>query len=123
MTLIPNQNLVFFDTDNTLLMWDKNHDVQHDDSVEIRDPYDNYKTLHLRPHKVHCRLLRQYKGRGFTVIVWSKAGCLWAEAAVNVLGLADYVDFAMTKPDKYVDDAIKIEDIIGNRIYFEEKKP
>jgi FMN phosphatase YigB (HAD superfamily) len=122
MTTLNNQNVVVFDCDNTLLMWDKQHDKPGPGKIEIKDPYDSNVTLYLTPHQVHIRLLRQYKGRGFTVIVWTKAGALWAEQTVKVLGLEGYVDFAMTKPDKYVDDALKIEDIIGNRIYFEDKE-
>lgn len=122
MKVIKNQNVVAFDIDNTLLMWDKNHNEAHTDTIEVRDPYDDFKVLHLRPHKVHCRLLRQYKGRKFTVIAWSKAGADWAEAAIRVLNLEKYVDFVMTKPDRHIDDAVRVEDIIGNRVYFEEKK-
>ncbi len=122
MILLNNQNVVTIDVDNTLLMWDKNHDVPHHGTLEIQDPYDSHRILHLRPHHVHCRLLRQYKGRGFTVIVWSKAGALWADAAVKVLKLEDYVDFVMTKPDRHVDDATNMEAIIGTRVYFEDKQ-
>lgn len=32
------------------------------------------------------------------------------------------LDDRYKKPDRHVDDAIKIEDIIGNRVYFEDKK-
>lgn len=111
-----------FDVDQTLLIWKKDHDKPGPNKIEIADPYDAYKTVFLKPHQVHCRLLRQYKGRGFTVIVWSKAGYAWAETAVKVLDLEKYVDYVMTKPDRHIDDATKIEDIIGNRVYFEDKE-
>lgn len=122
MKVIKNETVVTFDCDNTLLMWDKKHDQPGEGREEIADPYDHGKKLYLKPHKVHCRLLRQYKGRGFTVVVWSKAGYAWGEAVVKHLKLEDYVDYVMTKPDRHIDDATKIEDIIGNRVYFEDKE-
>lgn len=121
MKTIKNENVVVFDVDQTLLIWNKDHDKPGQGKIEVQDPYDAFKTIYLKPHHVHCRLLRQYKGRGFTVIVWTKAGYSWAESAVKILNLEKYVDYVMTKPDRHVDDSTKIEDIIGNRLYFEDK--
>lgn len=121
MKHIRNDNVVCFDCDDTLAMWDKDHNKPGKNKLAFKDPYTPV-TFYLKPHQVHVRLLKQFKGRGFTVVVWSKHGDRWAAEMVNRLKLTDYVDLVMSKPDKYVDDKESIADIIGTRIYFKDKK-
>lgn len=117
MKVIENENVVCFDCDDTLVLWFSGCDPK--DKVNILCPYS--KTIDsLKPHKRHIDLLKKYKGRGMTVIVWSAAGYQWAEAVVKALELEDYVDFVQTKPSKYVDD-MTAEHVLGSRIYLEDK--
>lgn len=119
MKLIENENVVFCDVDETLVVWDKEYQhekVSRDNEIILKDPYTG-DTLYLQRHMPHIRLLKQYKGRGFTIIVWSKAGCKWSEEVVKKLGLEEYVDYCMTKPDRYLDDKTNPEEIIGVRVY------
>lgn len=116
MKLIRNENVILIDCDDTLCLWDKTHKSPGKGKMLFVDPYTQDK-LYLKPHNVHVRLLKQYKRRGFIIIVHSAAGCLWSEAVVKTLKLEDYVDYCMTKACKHVDDKEDLKDIIGTRVY------
>jgi predicted phosphatase len=113
--LIGNDLVVVVDCDDTLAMWDDFHLGKKEGATEFVDPYDG-ATVHLHPHIQHMNLIRKYKKQGYTVIVWSAAGSLWAQEVVTKLNLNDSVDFIMSKPIKYVDD-LKASEILGSRVY------
>lgn len=120
MKVIKSEDVVCFDLDDTLALWDANHNVPHEDAIEVKNPYSG-EVVYLRPHKVHIRIMKEYKGRGFTNIVWSAGGVRHAEAVVKAFGLEEYVDYVMTKPNRHFDDKEDKESIIGVRLYFEDK--
>jgi FMN phosphatase YigB (HAD superfamily) len=103
MQVINKENVIFFDVDDTLVLWDEKHRAQGTFLVRITDPYDN-KTVWLTPHQPHIKLLKNHFARGTVIVVWSQGGFAWAEAVVKALGLEDYVHFVMSKPRAYVDD-------------------
>jgi len=111
MIKIDNEHIVAIDVDQTLFMHEEgiiNNDV-------IVNPYSKTKIGgHLNQN--HYELLKQYKARGLFVIVWSKAGVLWAEAVIKHYKLEPYVDLITTKFDRYVDD-LEAKDILGERVY------
>lgn len=117
MIVIDNEQVVMYDCDDTLVMWFSGCDPS--EKIEIICPYGGTETW-LKPHKRHIELLKQHKARGNTIVVWSAAGYKWAEAVVKALELDVYVDFIMTKPNKYVDD-LTADEILGTRIYLEDK--
>jgi hypothetical protein len=104
MQVINKENAIFFDVDDTLVLWDAQY-TEPDPTrlVEIVDPYDN-KTVFLAPHHPHIKLLKNHHTRGTYIVVWSQGGFAWAEAVVKALGLEDHVDLIMSKPRAYVDD-------------------
>lgn len=112
MKVIGSDMVVHCDVDNTLVMWNKPHGPT---SIVLKDPYNGAKNS-LVPHTQHIDLLKKYKNQGYTVIVWSAGGKLWAETVVNALGLSDVVDFAMCKSVKYVDD-LQASEVLGSRVY------
>lgn len=114
MQAIKNELNVFFDCDDTLVMWS-----EAPCDVYIQDPYSNGQ-LPLKKHKRHIKLLKDYKQRGYSVVVWSAGGAAWAEAVVNALELNEFVDYTMAKPLKYVDD-LTAPDIMGTRIYLKDE--
>lgn len=127
MKTIDSEHVIMVDVDNTLVLWGKDHRIPlaritdknfNDKRILFVDPYTG-DNLYLTPHNVHIRLLRQYKGRGFTIIVWSMAGVKWSESVVKTLGIEDIVDYCMTKPAKHLDDKQDIDSIIGSRVYLE----
>jgi hypothetical protein len=116
MLVIPGENHAAFDCDDTLVMWFSS--CNPEEKVKIVCPYGGSETW-LKPHKGHIELLKKFKVRGHTIIVWSSGGVLWAEAVVKALGLEAYVDTVMTKPSKLVDD-LKVTEIFPVRIYLKD---
>jgi phosphoserine phosphatase len=110
---LDSDNVVFYDVDETLVMWHKEKEI------EIIDPYDK-QTLFLKPHKRHIKLLKDHKTRGRTIVVWSAGGYQWAQRVVETLGLTKYVDLVMTKPSCFIDD-LPAQEVLVNRIYLEDK--
>ncbi len=104
MLVIDKENTIFFDVDDTLVLWDVvRADTDLDKLVQILDPYDGTMTF-LRPHLPHITLLKNHFARGSHIVVWSQGGYQWVEAVVKALGLEQYVHQCMTKPRAYVDD-------------------
>jgi phosphoserine phosphatase len=101
MQVINTDNTVFFDVDDTLVMWSES-DI-YKTRIEIKDPYSE-GTEHLYVNDSHVKMLKRMKNRGKTIVVWSHGGYLWAQAVVEALELTEFVDLAMTKMEDYVDD-------------------
>lgn len=127
MNIIENENIVCYDTDDTLVKWPDNYTTPYAPAGTFEynrkcftDPYDN-SSNYLIPHEKHIALLKKHKGRGQFVIVWSAAGVKWAESVVKTLNLESYVDLIMTKPTKLVDD-LPVHEIFPVRIYLKDIK-
>lgn len=105
MQVIDNDHVACFDVDDTLINWYWGYDLelarQEGLTLEISDGKFSNSVV---PNKNHIELLKRYKGKGKTIIVWTAAGYEWGKRVVEALGLTEYVDFVMTKPEKYVDD-------------------
>jgi FMN phosphatase YigB (HAD superfamily) len=104
MKVIKSHKVVYFDVDDTLILWDwrlYGDDISH--LVAITDPESGVSEYGL-PHHRHIDLMRKFKARGHTVVVWSQGGWDWAQRAVIALGIEQLVDVCMSKPDWYVDD-------------------
>lgn len=113
MNINDNENIVAVDVDGTLVILDKEHG-----SIDIENPYS--KTVNrYRIHNPHVELVKQYKGRGCFVRIWSHSGVKWAEAVVEALGLKQYVDSIETKPTKLLDD-LPNDKIFKNVIFLRE---
>lgn len=121
MNVIKNEVIVCFDVDDTLVLWDKYLDPfnPQNEMKQFHNPYDD-SYVYLKLHVRHIDLLKQYKGRGFYVRVWSAGGWEWAESVVKTLGLEDYVDSIETKPSKYIDD-LQASEILGVRVYIKDE--
>ena len=113
MKVIDTDNAVFFDVDDTLVMWSE-HELYHR-KVTVKDPYTNDDEV-LTINDSHVKLLRRMKCKGKTIIVWSHGGFKWAEAVVKALEIEEYVDLVMTKVEDYVDD-LNIEEWALKNIY------
>lgn len=101
MIVFDKDNLVFFDVDDTLVMWEQPEPPEG--YLKVVDPYDHFEA-HLVPHKDHIRLLKRAKARNRAIVVWSHGGAKWAEKIVKALGLEKHVDLIMDKPEYYCDD-------------------
>ncbi len=119
--LLNTEHTICYDVDDTLLMWDVENYIDKD-IVTIVDPY----TKVLRAfgiHRPHVLLMKQYKERGYKIVVWSKGGELHAESAVKALGLENVVDYVMTKPEKVVDDKSEVLSIVGPVLFLKPQDP
>jgi FMN phosphatase YigB (HAD superfamily) len=100
MEIDDNENVVCFDVDDTLVMWDVPSGRERECIL-----FDNFGFAEwLLPHYAHIKLLKQFKVRGQRVIVWSQGGPKWAAEVVKRLGLENWVDRVMSKPKWIVDD-------------------
>lgn len=109
--------ICFWDVDDTLVLWE--HKDKLTKGLDFIDPHD--KSVHmLVPHKKHIKLLKDFKARGYTNIVWSGGGNSWAETVIKTLKLQKYVDIVMTKPMKFVDD-LSANEVLGSRIYLKHE--
>lgn len=110
---------MFFDCDDTLILWNNNYSFNKSDplSIEIRDPYhiDTEVYLRVRPNLEAIELLKRQHAKDTTIVVWSAGGWQWAEAVVKALGLEQYVSVCMSKPDYYVDD-LECKEFMGEFI-------
>ena len=105
MQVIKSNRIVYFDVDDTLILWDWKELGIEDVAglVAVVDENSGVAEYGL-PHHRHIHLMRQFKARGHTVVVWSQGGWNWAERAVKALGIENLVDVIIDKPNWYVDD-------------------
>lgn len=102
--LLDSTNTIFFDVDDTLIMWGKKHQKDRTDVINIPDPYIRGHVMNFTPHRTHINILKRNFFQGRQVVVWSAAGATWAKTVVEKLELEEYVTLILEKPSKYVDD-------------------
>ncbi len=113
MNIINNESLVFCDVDQTLVVYPE--DGNKKATIDILNPNDGIVEK-LIPHEGHIKILKQRKGRGSFIVVWSAGGFAWAAAVVKALGLENHVDMICSKPHIYLDDK-PADKIMGERVY------
>lgn len=119
MIKIQEKPIVFVDVDDSLVIWDSRHVPEEE--------IDNYLNLSngsvmVWPHMKHIEMIKHFKARGHTVVVWSQGGADWAETIVNKLELNRWVDVVMPKPTWFIDDlpsSLFMSE--GNRIWLDPK--
>lgn len=99
MKIIDNENTVYIDCDETLIM----HDLSLSGEKVTMDFYGEVRDFVI--HDEHVKLVKNYKARGFTVFVWSGNGYRHAQKVVDTLNLNEYVDYVVTKPYRVIDDS------------------
>lgn len=102
--MITNDRVVYFDVDDTLVLWDVNLCKKYEHECrEFQIPNDRGPVT-LLPHKGNISDLIKYSESGYTVIVWSLGGGPWAREVVKKLGLDAHVAACLSKPEVYYDD-------------------
>ena len=125
MIIFPYENMVGVDIDSTLVftvtpkhIWtpvDGTDDVgplfaKYDGldmssyDLTLNDPYGHMGTIYLKKHLPNINLVKRCHARGDKLFVWSMAGAKWAELVAKALDMEQYFEFAMAKPNKYIDD-------------------
>lgn len=95
MKIVKNEQIAYFDVDDTLVS-------SHEGELVVSYYGEKRK---VKPHKEHMSFMKSLKERGYYIIVHSNNGYAWAETIVKALKLEDYVDQVMSKPAKVVDDS------------------
>lgn len=107
MKVIEKDKVVYFDCDETLVMWNY--------PLEVKDcgmEFDNYGFKEwLVPNFRMMDALKKNYSQGAHIVVWSQNGYKWAKEVVTKLGLSKYVHYVQTKPDLIFDD-IRPEEFI-----------
>ncbi len=98
MSVIFGKPTIYYDVDDTLVMWNKPISDEH---IECTLYGTTYKVL---PNWKHIELLKKHWRDGYKIVVWSGGGEDWATEVVNKLDLNDFVDVRLSKPSYYVDD-------------------
>lgn len=122
MKVEKNRNVITFDVDDTLILWDeKSRDLKAstEGRLVVICPYNGLPYSFL-VHERHVDFLKREKAKGSFVIVWSRSEGAWAEAVCKALNLEDYVDLAMSKPTKYVDDVTDVDHILGTHLFLDK---
>lgn len=97
-----NGNVVLYDVDDTLIMWERPNSYTDQDSLILVG--DDGHFVAVWPNKKEIESLKAAKVRGHYVRVASQGGQDWAELVVKALGLENYVDSVECKPKWYHDD-------------------
>jgi hypothetical protein len=115
---VPCGPTVMIDCDDTLVMWDLPDGMKINDDRLITVRCRGYEERCL-PNKYNINLLKKYATRGHAVVVWSGGGADWAEAVVSTLGIGEYVDVIMGKPQYFIDDVADPKKWMGKHGYFD----
>lgn len=114
--ILETDNLVFFDVDETLILW---VDPKTPGAQFVNDPYMPGELVFFVPHISHINLLKRTYHQDSAIVVWSYGGVRWATTIVEKLGLTDFVSLILRKPQIYVDDK-PMEKWFPKRIYLED---
>jgi len=119
MKTITNDDVAFFDVDQTLVLAIDTPVNPSNKKVAVYDSLtEKFITLYI--HEPMVRILREQKRRGSIVIVWSRGGYEWAKNVVNALDLEGCVDYVMSKPKVYFDD-LPVKKWLKDRVYLDPK--
>ena len=119
MKVIKNTGLVYFDVDDTLVRYDLDtHNNEEHEYVYVNSKIKG-TIVTLRVHRAHVELLKTFKRRGKTIVVWTHAGWQWANEVVKALELKEFVDLIIEKPDRLVDDMPTTD--LARRIYLNDE--
>jgi len=91
--------IAYFDVDDTLILDGLGKEgairIEHNDHV-----------AYYLPHIPHVKEVVRLKKEGWNIVVWThnSGGASWGEAVCKALGIDDYVDLYIWKPNRYYDD-------------------
>ena len=94
---------IFFDVDDTLVMWPKENEDFNNDKDAILISYQGFN-FYLKPNKKHIDEIKEKYKEGYELCVWSYGTKEWAYKVLETLNLLSYIDQILSKPDLYYDD-------------------
>ncbi len=102
LVLKSKKKVIYVDVDDTLISWDSVY-LPSTGKIQVTDI--DGTIFYFKPNTNLIERIKKHKKVGKeTIVVWSQSGWQWAEIVVTALGLEDYVDLVISKPDIYYDD-------------------
>jgi len=112
MKSVKNDKLLYVDCDDSLILWNL--------SKYPKFPKVTINTVKgpciLAVHKKNINLLIKFAKLGYGIVLWSGSGYRWAEKVAKAVGIDQYVDIYLCKPQYYLDD-FPCQYWMGTRIY------
>jgi hypothetical protein len=101
--IVPSRS-IFSDVDDTLIKWPQpgTSFKDHPDAIELNMLGGG--TMWVIPMLENINALKKFYETGYEVVVWSMSSKQWADVVVDKLGLREWVDYCVSKPDFYLDD-------------------
>lgn len=115
MKVIKNDKIVMCDVDSTLLEYNLSS-YPNEDRVHLNLTNDKTFEMIAVPNKKNINLLIKLAKLGYSIILWSRSGSLWAEEAGKKLDIDKYITLYLTKPLYYIDDQ-QSQDFMGTRLW------
>ena len=116
MKVIDGDRTVYVDVDETLVF----EGYEEGREKIIVNVYGSCATVYV--NDVCVDLIKIFKQRGYTVVVWSQSGVGWAAEIVRALGLSEFVDVCITKPTYYIDDLDCSKWMVNHRLPYNKKQ-
>jgi hypothetical protein len=113
---LENYKTVFVDIDETLLMSDLS-EFPEESQIEIKYGPGSIAVV---PNSKNVKLVQKFFKLNYAVVLWSRTGSDWAEAAGKALGIDSMVSLYLTKPQFYIDDK-PCESWMGQRCWRDPK--
>lgn len=92
---------LYSDIDGTLISWQQ--DPYFIEKLAFDVEFMDY-IVRVSPNDSNINKLKEFYNKGYEVIAWSASGKEWVELIIKKLGLTDYVDYCLAKPDFILDD-------------------
>ena len=120
MIVIPNENLIAVDIDDTLVhLLPDTLDFDRDRlaaDFSIKDPYEVLRTMDFKINWPNVNIVKRGYARGHRYFAWTVAGIKHAVAVIAALEMDQYFEFVCSKPRQYIDDK-EVAEWIGSRTW------
>ena len=109
MFVLKANQTIYFDVDNTLIIWNTNTLDDPSGVVYVKSMTGHMTAV--RPNRHTIQHLIDHKKAGSTIVCWSAAGWEHSYETVRALELENYVDVVAAKPTFFYDD-LKAEEFM-----------
>ncbi len=112
---------VYFDVDDTLILWPHTTDrlsVSQLCDIDALAPLVKIHGFWYRKHLKHIAEVVKQKLLNKTIVIWSANSAQWAKDVAIALDIDKYVDYFLDKPEFYFDDR-SLTDQSFKQLYFD----
>ena len=102
MYVLNNDKTIYCDIDDSLIAFGVINPETPDSSIlsiSCNGTTESYEVLW-----DNVQALKEFKQRGFGVVLWTQSPIAWAVAVAQALKLEDYIDVVACKPNWIIDD-------------------